>query len=290
MARSTWSSQKRCQTRRGRAVHSSQQDGGAAGRMAPTTTNPGDDLARSRDLARRVGASSSGHRGARGWRWSRRSRPGSCAGVPAGSSRQPGEDAARLGGYVCPSHDGRVPQVRRAAERRLLGAAAYRAFAAWSRRPAGREAGCRARARLASHRGARRAAKLTADAGLAAGTHDCRNPGPPYEPHDLRTPCNSLKPVAHMQPGRERAPDIPFRRNHGLPKARRRLRSAPRPLGTWRLGTGPARGDSSPRFTTRDCGRCCVWDTSGLRCCCRFAPSVHCCLDRVPCSSEAGGS
>src|SRR6185312_11733344 len=30
-------------------------------------------------------------------------------------------------------------------------------------------------------------------------------------------------------------------------------------------------------------------DTSGSRCCCRFAPSVHCsCLCRVPCPSGSG--
>jgi len=44
------------------------------------------------------------------------------------------------GGYVCPSHGGRAPQVRRAAECRLLEIAAHRTLAAWLHSPAGREA------------------------------------------------------------------------------------------------------------------------------------------------------
>ncbi len=48
------------------------------------------------------------------------------------------------GRLVCPSHGGRAPQVRRAADRRLLEIAAYRTLAAWSGSPAGREAADRA--------------------------------------------------------------------------------------------------------------------------------------------------
>ena len=43
------------------------------------------------------------------------------------------------GGYVCPSHGGRAPQVRRAAGLRLLEVGAYQTLAAWSRSPEGRE-------------------------------------------------------------------------------------------------------------------------------------------------------
>lgn len=43
------------------------------------------------------------------------------------------------GGYCCPSHGGRSPQVRRAAERRLLEVAAHRTFAAYMRSPEYRE-------------------------------------------------------------------------------------------------------------------------------------------------------
>jgi hypothetical protein len=43
------------------------------------------------------------------------------------------------GAYVCPSHGGRAPQVRRAAERRLFEIAVYRTVDAWLSSPAGRE-------------------------------------------------------------------------------------------------------------------------------------------------------
>jgi hypothetical protein len=43
------------------------------------------------------------------------------------------------GGFVCPSHGGRAPQVRLAARRRLTEVALYRTFGAWSRSPAALE-------------------------------------------------------------------------------------------------------------------------------------------------------
>jgi hypothetical protein len=43
------------------------------------------------------------------------------------------------GGYVCPSHGGRAPQVRRAAERRLFEIAAHRTLDSWLCSPAGQE-------------------------------------------------------------------------------------------------------------------------------------------------------
>jgi hypothetical protein len=56
------------------------------------------------------------------------------------------------GGYVCPSHGGRAPQVRRAADRRLFEIAAHRTLAAWLRSPAAQEV--QALAGLASDRAA----------------------------------------------------------------------------------------------------------------------------------------
>lgn len=56
------------------------------------------------------------------------------------------------GGYVCPSHGGRAPQVRRAAERRLFEIAIHRTLATWMRSPAAQEA--QERTALASDRAA----------------------------------------------------------------------------------------------------------------------------------------
>ena len=51
---------------------------------------------------------------------------------------------AVTGTYVCRMHSGTAPQVLRKARERALEAAAWRALAAWSRSPAGREAADRA--------------------------------------------------------------------------------------------------------------------------------------------------
>ena len=68
------------------------------------------------------------------------------------SNGSPCKRWAIRGGFVCPSHGGRAPQVRRAAHARLIEIAAYKTLDAWLGSPAARE--FQERAALAGDRSA----------------------------------------------------------------------------------------------------------------------------------------